>query len=244
MSNRANYILIENGITQLYYSKYGADTLGYRLIDGVNKIVETTRRFELVRELMEDGYAEGAMILNLDKQEILFFDDLLGIESTFLKPIIFKMLMETLYVGWSIKWAMMGMLDIAEYLGEKEHRVVRLEDVQLSKPKVVAIKPEHSRISNLFFIKVSGKILCYYLPYLAHSILSMVRSELEEFLSNFEQSDYSNLNRSNISEFIFIDDNLQVLNLYFSRPLFVRKITKALELWRGWKINYISKGYE
>ena len=74
MGQRANYIMIKNGETKIYYHKWDADKLGYNLSNGIEPLkrhIITNCQEE--KNILNNIWAEGSMIINQDKQEIFFF---------------------------------------------------------------------------------------------------------------------------------------------------------------------------
>ncbi len=180
----------------------------------------------------------------MDEHEILFFDGLLGIESTFLKNIYIKLLKDTFYSEWDIRWAINGQIDIAKYLNIPVSSIINLDDFMQNQPKLIEIEEKHKRVSTLIFIETDNSVISYFLPYYIHSYLYFNLDNLKIFLSNYKPIEYKAIHdRTNIQEFIYIKEELKEIFLYKSHPSMIGYLFKSISKWPKWQIKYSHEGY-
>ncbi|GHO53423.1 hypothetical protein [Ktedonobacter robiniae] len=116
MGNRANYVLIEQGQKQIFFSRWGALTIPAVLLSGPEETLKYIRELESDDALMTNVFAEGGILYNADERRVLFW----GGESTAAYPYLRRLLLKLLPIlwqGWSIDWAMYGVADLADALG-------------------------------------------------------------------------------------------------------------------------------
>jgi hypothetical protein len=109
MGARVNYVLIEGGVISVYYSKWGAMEVPAVVIDGP----EATRAYirdegPTTDSLLDDIWAEGGILLDLDRRALLFF----GGENITFAPSwqrILLHMMRRVWQGWSVAWAARGL---------------------------------------------------------------------------------------------------------------------------------------
>lgn len=116
MGARANYVLIEGGAISIYYSHWGAMSVPAVVIDGPDATIAYIRELGPHAGLMEDNWAEGGILLDVDRRELLFFG---GANIAFSPPLqrIFLRIMRHVWQGWSVVWAGREIFDIASYPG-------------------------------------------------------------------------------------------------------------------------------
>ncbi len=119
MGARADYVLIEDGAIDIYYDKWGAQGVPAVVIDGSEATIASIRELAPTESLMDDIWAEGGILLDMDRRELLFFG---GDSIRFSPPWqrILLHMMRRVWQGWSVAWAGRGIVDIASYPGVAE----------------------------------------------------------------------------------------------------------------------------
>jgi hypothetical protein len=116
LGNQANYVLIEQGQKQIFFSRWGALTTPAVLLSGPEKALKYIRELEPDDALMTNVFAEGGILYNADERRVLFWggESIAGLP--YLRRPLLKLL-PLLWQGWSIDWAMYGVADLAYALG-------------------------------------------------------------------------------------------------------------------------------
>ena len=116
LGHRANYVIIENGQAQIFFSRWGAVTIPSVLLSGPERTLAYIRQLTPDESLLDDIWAEGGVLVNIDTQRALFW----GGVSISMHPYLRRPLLAALRVlwpGWSIDWAMFGVADLARNCG-------------------------------------------------------------------------------------------------------------------------------
>lgn len=120
MGQRANLIIVREQAYELYYSHWCANTLPEDLFWGLEYALSFIERQTRVDESgpgwLDEVWAEGGAVLDVEKRKLLFYggEDLLldiPLRTLFLR------LMGSIWQGWEITWAYEGILDLASYVG-------------------------------------------------------------------------------------------------------------------------------
>lgn len=242
MGHRSNYIIIENTEQTIHYSKWDGQDLGYNLGFGPNNLVEYIRtNFEIEEQLY--AWSEGSMILDLDKKEVLFYDGLIGIESVFWKEALVELYTQTSWREWKIGWAMNGQVDIAAYLGiSKEAVYEKIESIP-NRPKISSDMPLH--LYRNLLVLINEENVRIKLTY--WSLETFLNAGFEEGMKvqkELECIDYQSLDRSQVYEFIVINEKIHSLDVYYSYPLFVAEKLFVLDNWKNWNVQFRRDGYK
>ena len=125
MGSRANLLIVENGAYRLFYSHWCAQTIQRELFWGPKHAVEFIR---IQREVDKSGWldeiwAEGAAVVDLDKRSLLFF----GGESIDFDVPFRRVYLECLakaWHPWTVRWAHEGIASIADYVKYPRSNVI------------------------------------------------------------------------------------------------------------------------
>lgn len=135
MGQRANLIIVREQAYELYYSHWCANTLPADLFWGpeyaLSFIERQTRAEESGPGWLNEVWAEGGAVLDLEKRKLLFYggeDILLDIPLRNL----FLRLMGCIWQGWEIAWAYEGILDLASYVGYPQETLLAEREVYTS----------------------------------------------------------------------------------------------------------------
>lgn len=126
MGNRANYVLIENGQAQIYFSRWGAIHIPKVVLSGPEATIDYVRSLTPYDSLLDRVWAEGGMLLDLDKHRLLFW----GGEDIASHPYLrrpFLAVLPRLWPRWSVAWSMFGVADLAQAIGWDIQRVLKTE---------------------------------------------------------------------------------------------------------------------
>lgn len=116
MGQRASYAVVDGEAVDLYYSHWGAPSIPDHLLAGPDGMLAYIRSLVTTDKLLDDAWAEGAILLDRDQQRLLFW----GGENISIAPHLRRALLpilRLLWPGWSIGWATYGIVDIARGLG-------------------------------------------------------------------------------------------------------------------------------
>jgi hypothetical protein len=116
VGSRANYLLVEKGGSELWYSHWGAQSIVRDLFWGPELAIPFVRRQRRTDEWLDDVWCEGAALIDLEKKVLILF----GGEDIHYEPPLRRVYLELLrapWAGWEIRWAHEGLVDVAEYAG-------------------------------------------------------------------------------------------------------------------------------
>ncbi|HET9980070.1 MAG TPA: hypothetical protein VFQ32_06490 [Ktedonobacterales bacterium] len=116
MGARANYVIIEDGAIDIYYSHWGAMSVPAVVIDGPKATSDYIRDLSPFDRLMNDTWAEGGILLDADTHTLLFF----GGKELPRRPDLRRLFLRAIRLTWPewlISWATHGVVDFAEYPG-------------------------------------------------------------------------------------------------------------------------------
>ena len=116
MGQRANYVLVEGGKWDLYYSHWSANRADQDLFWGPAHSIEFVRRQERTDAWLDDVWCEGGALVDTDRRLLLWFG---GEDIRWEVPrhrLTFA-LMRRVWRGWTVRWAFEGLGDIVDHLG-------------------------------------------------------------------------------------------------------------------------------
>jgi hypothetical protein len=123
MGHRANYVIIERGCAELYYSHWGAKTVPADIFWGplaTESFIRTNSRTE---EWLDTTWAEGGIALDKDRRRALFFGDAELLDS----PEMWGLFLSLASQVWAkYGWALEGgrdQADMAEFSGRPRSTV-------------------------------------------------------------------------------------------------------------------------
>lgn len=120
MGQRANLILVENGSYRLFYDHWCANTMERDLFWGpqhAREFILAHKECEINdQNWLDEKWAEGGVVLDLDKQHLLlFFTSDLGFDLQ-LRHFYMELLCKV-WKGWNVQYAQRGIAQLAEYVG-------------------------------------------------------------------------------------------------------------------------------
>ena len=123
MGSRANYVIVEDGLTGIYYAQWGALTVARELLAGPEAAMAFARGQRTDMGLMDNVFADGGMLLDSDRRTLLFWCDGKIGHFPYLRRVLLPVL-RALWPDWSVDWATQGVVDVARYLGRDPARYV------------------------------------------------------------------------------------------------------------------------
>jgi hypothetical protein len=116
MGQRANYVVVDNGGWQLYYSHWAATTADRDLFWGPAHTLAFVRAQQDTRSWLDDVWCEGGALIDLERRALLWFG---GEDIRFDLPRhrVTLALMRRIWSGWDVHWAFEGLGAFADYLG-------------------------------------------------------------------------------------------------------------------------------
>ncbi len=127
MGHRANYVLIENGKAYIYFSRWGALDIPAMLLAGPESAISYVRALTTDDHLQNEDWAEGGVILDVDRRLLRFFGGGDVEFSPYLRRPLFRAL-RTVWPNWDVEWSLFGIADLAVSLGQDSSRVLVTED--------------------------------------------------------------------------------------------------------------------
>ncbi|MDH6197037.1 hypothetical protein M2272_003690 [Mycobacterium frederiksbergense] len=116
MGNRANFVIVENGKWQLYYSHWAGCRMLDALAFGPEFAVQYIRALRVCgpAEWTDPLWADGGAVVDIDRKRLLFFGDELMCDMP-----IRRAMMNVLGITWSdyaVGWAYGGTHELAQYV--------------------------------------------------------------------------------------------------------------------------------
>ncbi len=122
MGNRANYVIVEHGQAQIFYSRWGAVTIPSVLLSGPEGTLAYIRQLTPDESLLDDVWAEGGVLVNVDTHCALFWGGSIATCPYLRRPLLAAL--SLLWSGWSIDWAQFGVADLAQSIGWEVSQVL------------------------------------------------------------------------------------------------------------------------
>lgn len=260
MGARVNYVLIEGGVISVYYSKWGAAEVPAVVIDGP----DATRAYirdegPTTDSLLDDIWAEGGILLDLDRRTLLYF----GGENIRFSPPWRRILLHMLrrvWQGWSIAWAGRGIIDIASYPGVAEFlrinpsilikRNERVIDQPYTEAKirnphenpwiytVITVTWEDGRVSDYTFDSALDGYLLF-----GPSLLDILR-EPDELPCEESSGEiiYFDAPDQGPREGAYIDTGARAMWIMHDKPVYSAKPERIAQIWPDWSVNEHFEG--
>lgn len=253
MGNRANYVLIENGQKQIFYSQFGAITIPAVLLAGPEDTLKYILKLDTTDQLMNNVWAEGGILFNADERQMLFWGgDSIAAYPYLRRPLL--KLLPMLWQGWSIDWAMYGVADLADALGWDVWEVLKdmSDDTDFLTGSGPVIETLHSQQETDMLISVrsrTGEVRDYRvspdgnfddsLYYLARPYLLLSHGpELLSLLATYSTTPLPKEGRQQVPHSgAFIDEEIHTLWIWQSEILDPRYLEALTRRWPGWQIK-------
>ncbi|MEH0153180.1 hypothetical protein V6R21_03480 [Limibacter armeniacum] len=135
MGQRGNYILKSSDSTKIYYTHWRANKIACDLLLGSQTFISFIKEFDLHDELLDEPWIEGAVYVDLENKEILFWEmELLpnySVRETYMKEL------KNIWKGWNVEYAEKAMYDIETKLNiaYSDRQEVELSQIELDQIK-------------------------------------------------------------------------------------------------------------
>ncbi|HEU4785650.1 MAG TPA: hypothetical protein VFS83_20080 [Ktedonobacterales bacterium] len=261
MGARANYVLIEDGALSIYYFHWGAMSVPAVVIDGPDATIAYIREQGSDAGLMDDNWAEGGILLDVDRRALLFF----GGENIIFSPPwqrIFLRMMRRVWQGWSIAWAGREILDIASYPGVAEFlgidpsslimRDAPITDQPYTGAKILAphenpwvytvitVTWEDGRVGDYTFDSALDGYLLF-----GPSLLDILREREPDALPCEEGNGkivYYDAPDQAPREGAYIDTETRAMWIMHHTPVYSAKLERIEQIWPRWSVNEHCEG--
>lgn len=262
MGVRANYVLIEGGAIDIYYSHWGAMHVPAIVIDGLDATRASIRdEGPTTESLMDDIWAEGGILLDVDRRALLFF----GGENIMFSPPwqrIFLRMMRRVWPGWSIAWAGRGIVDIASYPGVADFlrinpsSLIRRNEPVTDQPfaeakirnphenpwvyTVITAKWDDGRVGDYTFDSALDGYLLF-----GPSLLDILHEREPDALPYEESSGkivYYDAPDQALREGAYINTRARAMWIMHDKPLYSAKLERIERMWAGWSMREHFEG--
>lgn len=116
MGNRANYVLIEDGRAQIYFTRWGALDIPATLLSGPEATIAYARSLTPDNSLLTDTWAEGGVLLDVDARHLSFWGGYNVEYYPYLRRPLLAAL-RLLWPYWLVDWATFGVAELARAVG-------------------------------------------------------------------------------------------------------------------------------
>lgn len=118
MGQRANLVIVQNGVYELYYSHWHANTLPDDLFWGPEHaaaFIAMQQRRE-ADGWLDDVWAEGGAVMDLDTRTLLLYG---GEDLCYDLPLrrVYMELLRYTWPSWTLRWAYEGIAEMAAFVG-------------------------------------------------------------------------------------------------------------------------------
>src|SRR5688572_9888856 len=129
MPHAAIYVLVESGRTSLHASPSGALAIPKLAFRGPEATTARIRSMTPAADWMTEDECEGGMLVDVDRGTLLLFGgDEIAYQCALQRE--FVRMLRQVWVGWSVRWAHRGLIDLAEAAGAE--RLGRREEERRS----------------------------------------------------------------------------------------------------------------
>ncbi|MFG2824871.1 hypothetical protein ACGFX4_36260 [Kitasatospora sp. NPDC048365] len=113
MGARAQYVVVENGRWQRYYSHWGAQRVVGDLLPGPDAATRCFRANREAEEWLDDVWCEGAALVDHDRKVLLWFTFL----DTWAEHRAARAVLARTWPGWDVRFAHDAVGDLTHHLG-------------------------------------------------------------------------------------------------------------------------------
>ena len=117
MGNRANFVIVKDQDWQLYYAHWAGGRVLDALIGGPELALRYAHslRPSAKNQWVDPIWADGGVLVDLDRRRVLFFGDGLMVEMQERRAMI--SVLSAVWPGYAIGWAYDGTVELAGYVG-------------------------------------------------------------------------------------------------------------------------------
>jgi len=250
MGHRANLILVENKTPKIYSDHWDGQKTPNLLAQG---LVYCENHFKGLKEdgyLMDNVWAEGGILIDKDKQNVLFFN-VEFLESVALQNAFINYLEQNIWINWTIKWAFRGNVDFAEYLNLMDDHILadgsKPNFHNLKDSSILKLREEDSTFAALSLITIVEKDLVKDFVLLGDSTevnYCLARGiALKDYLSQaFETVAPEKIKESEIEDILLVDYHNKAIFVCWVYDTDDRHLSAIKDIWPGWDCKRQTKG--
>ncbi|RFU86586.1 hypothetical protein DY218_11760 [Streptomyces triticagri] len=152
MGDRANYVVVEDGSWQLYYSHWGATTVDVDILDGPRSAARFLRAQRATdrTDWLDDTWCEGAVLADYDNSRLLLFT--WHLDDRDHRDALFAVLART-WPGWRIDWAYEGLRELAAYVGADPSAVTVEPSEPTRQAPLQAVEPGEEEYATIVSVR-------------------------------------------------------------------------------------------
>ncbi|MFJ4626619.1 hypothetical protein [Streptomyces sp. NPDC088847] len=113
MGARAQYVVVENGTWQRYYSHWAANRVADDLLPGPAAATRCFRANREIDEWLDDVWCEGAALVDHDRRVLLWF----AYVDSWADHLAARAVLARTWPGWDVRFAHDGLGDLTHHLG-------------------------------------------------------------------------------------------------------------------------------
>ncbi|MFB7336078.1 hypothetical protein ACFC00_31360 [Streptomyces adustus] len=113
MGARAQYVVVENGAWQRYFSHWGAGRVADDLMPGPGAATRCFRANREIDKWLDDVWCEGAALIDHDRRILLWF----AFADSWTDHLAARAVLARTWLGWDVRFAHDGVGDLTHHLG-------------------------------------------------------------------------------------------------------------------------------
>ena len=239
MGHRSNFVIIKERQINIYYSHWGAISIPKDIFYGPQITIDYIQSLQPVEALLDDLWCEGAVLVDLDNKQLVFWGG-----DAYEYPSVrkyFISLLQLNWEGWGIRWAEQGIIDIAQYLQTDLSEVqTDIDYYHWTNYRGWLESIETKRTETILTIKYHPEITVDYKfdNYLTE--LLSAGSMLFEILQGWEENALPT--EEKVCSGAYINLFEKEIWVWWGRPTDERVVNKILQYWDGWTVKRHTEG--
>ena len=239
MGHRGSYAVRKDGRTRLYRSQWGGDYVVRSTFFGPEPALDYCESLEPVDYLLDDVWCEGAVLLDLDSNELVFYQQHTGYHPEVRKHLL--PLMQYAWPGWELRWAIGGIVEIATLLGNDLEQVRCIEDGDAHEA-IPNWDDPLEWVSSILTIQSRGVAIDYCLPFCALGPL-MTGPDVIDVLRRRASSSWTLADlKDDWESGANIDVDHGDISIWFLTSMDQERIERLRRQWPGWTIVRHDEG--
>lgn len=243
MGMRANYVLKSGDRYTIHYDHWSATVIFRQLLHGPIGLADHIAGLKPDGALMNDVWAEAALIMDLDRKRVLIWGDDEGLEWPALRDYFLEMVRSCIWQGWEIRLAERGQYSIATYLGVPAEQVMTDRDSPTDTPdlKQLGLTKDWSKTalalrdaSALRFFTAhrdADELLAY-----GPAILPLLQADKGSYPIPKKYDE--------LWDHLLIDTVRQQITVSVFSAWKASKLLHLDEIWVGWSIDIAAEGWK
>ncbi len=247
MSHRANFVWLENEDLKIYYSSMGALYSPQLLAQGFLFCKEYFKEFHEHGWLMDNAWAEGGILIDVNKFNVLVFggedvDWTPALQRHYIKRI------KKIWNNWNVEWCSKGICDFAEYLGIMKERILsegcEPNFKELDPNLKLSFSAKKNRTQDeVVTIICNNEVIDYKLDWGLDGIdicISKGESLKDIFPVRYKIVKWRN--EVETTDCMLVDYDLRHLFVCWGKPRDDRHIEATRDIWKNWEVTKQTEG--